>query len=295
MSDYHVHLAPHRPMPEPVHFTADLIEEYVEVAATRGITEIAITEHVYRCKEALPVLGPFWEDPTIPSHIAAYTASFVQAECNFRLDNYVAAVVAAKDRGLPVKMGLEVDFFPESIEGVMDLIADYPFDVLIGSVHWVGGWAVDSLETQSEFDRRGLLAAYGDYADVLRKMVEVEKLDVIGHADVPKRYGRALPPEHGDIFQPVVEAAARTGMAVEINSKGWKKPIAEAYPSEWLLSRFHAAGVPVTLSSDAHLPSEAGWGIARAAAVARRVGYSTHRRFVERGGYDVALPELKED
>lgn len=295
MSDYHVHLAPHRAMPEPVNFTADLVEQYVEVAADRGISEIAITEHVYRCKEALPVLGNFWEDPTIPANIAAYTAGFVQAECNFRLDNYVGAVTAAKDRGLPVKMGLEVDFFPESIEGVMDLIDGYPFDVLVGSVHWVGGWAVDSTETQSEFDRRGLLTAYEQYAGVLRQMAEVGTMDVIGHADVPKRYGRALPAENGEIFQPVVEAAARSGMAVEINTKGLKKPIAEAYPSEWLLSRFYAAGVPVTLSSDAHIPSEAGWGIHRAVDLARSVGYSTHRRFDARTGYDVALPELKED
>ncbi len=207
MSDYHVHLAPHRAIPEPVNFTADLVEQYVEVAAGRGITEIAITEHVYRCKEALPVLGNFWDDPTIPADIAAYTAGFVQAECNFRLDNYVSAVMAAKDRGLPVKMGLEVDFFPESIEGVMDLIDGYPFDVLVGSVHWVGGWAVDSQETQSEFDRRGLLTAYEQYADVLRQMADVGTLDVIGHADVPKRYGRALPAENGDIFQPVVRGS----------------------------------------------------------------------------------------
>lgn len=294
MSDYHIHLAPHRPMPEPVHFTADLVERYVEVAAARGISEIAITEHVYRCKEALPILGDFWDDPTIPAAIAGYSAGFVKAECNFRLDNYVTAVQTAKDRGLPVKMGMEVDFFPESIEGIMDLIDGYPFDVLIGSVHWVGGWAVDSAETQSEFDRRGLQAAYRQYAGVVEQMAELGTLDVIGHVDVPKRYGRALAAADGAIFQPVVEAAARTGMAVEINSKGWKKPIGEAYPSEWLLARFHAAGVPITLSSDAHYPSEAGWGIDQGAALARQVGYATHRRYDQRVGYDVPLPEYKE-
>ncbi len=294
MSDYHLHLAPHQVMAEPVMFTADLVEEYVEAAALRGITEIAITEHVYRCKEALPILGEFWDDPTIPAGIAAYTAGFVQAECNFRLDNYVEAVMAAKDRGLPVKIGLEVDFFPESIEGIMDLIEGYPFDVLVGSVHWVGGWAVDSLQTQSEFDRRGLLEAYDQYASVVAQMAGLGSLDIIGHVDVPKRYGRSLPPEHGDIFQPVVEAAALTGMAVEINSKGLTKPIAEMYPSQWLLARFQAAGVPVTLSSDAHRPADAGWGIDRAAALARDAGYVTYRRFDARVGYDVALPELKE-
>ena len=281
-------------MQEPVHFGADLVEQYVVAAADRGVTEIAITEHIYRCKEARPILGDFWDDPTVPAEIAAVSADFVTAECNFRLDNYVEAVVAAKDRGLPVKLGLEVDFFPESIGGIMDLIAGYPFDVLIGSVHWVGGWAVDSADTQSEFARRGLEQAHRDYAKVATEMAEMGVLDIVGHVDVPKRFGNGLSADQAEIYQPIVEAVARSAMAVEINTKGLTKPVGEMYPSPWLLGRFHAAGVPITLSSDAHRPHEAGWAIDQAVAMAADAGYKTHRRYEQRVAYDVPLPILME-
>ena len=50
----------------------------------------------------------------------------------------------------------------------------------------------------------------------------------------------------------MAEAAARSGMAAEISSAGWRKPVAEAYPAPPLLDRFRKAGVPVTTATDAH-------------------------------------------
>jgi histidinol-phosphatase (PHP family) len=50
----------------------------------------------------------------------------------------------------------------------------------------------------------------------------------------------------------MAEAAARTGMAAEINTNGWNKPIAEAYPAPPLLERFRKAGVGITTATDAH-------------------------------------------
>jgi len=44
----------------------------------------------------------------------------------------------AKDEGLPVKVGLEVDYYADQMDVVSGLLAQYPFDVLIGSVHWLG-------------------------------------------------------------------------------------------------------------------------------------------------------------
>ena len=52
--------------------------------------------------------------------------------------------------------------------------------------------------------------------------------------------------------QPGSESAARSGMAAEVSSAGWFKPVSEAYPAPSLLARFHEAGVPITTASDAH-------------------------------------------
>jgi histidinol-phosphatase (PHP family) len=68
LSDYHLHLHPHDPTPgspPPGVYPKGWIERYVEAAAARGVTEIGITEHFYRCVESVPVLGRWWErDPS---------------------------------------------------------------------------------------------------------------------------------------------------------------------------------------------------------------------------------------
>src|SRR5690606_15987371 len=55
------------------------IEAYVETAAARGVTERGFTEHLYRCKEAAPVLGRFWEAPGTPDDEAELTRARVEA------------------------------------------------------------------------------------------------------------------------------------------------------------------------------------------------------------------------
>jgi histidinol phosphatase-like PHP family hydrolase len=51
---------------------------------------------------------------------------------------------------------------------------------------------------------------------------------------------------------PIAEAARSSGLAAELNSTGWRKPCAEAYPAPALLSRFQDHGVPITTASDGH-------------------------------------------
>src|SRR5207237_9839487 len=59
------------------------------------------------------------------------------------LDDYVAAVVEAKERGLPVKLGIEVDYFPGIERELADLLEPYPWDYVLGSVRFVDGFPVD--------------------------------------------------------------------------------------------------------------------------------------------------------
>jgi histidinol-phosphatase (PHP family) len=123
MGDYHVHLHDHGPYqgigPPLGEYPPGHIEAYVEQAVRRGLTEIGFTEHLYRCVESESVLGRFWErEPR--QDLADQTAAFIAEDRTLSIDAYVAAVVDAKDRGLPVKLGLEVDFMPESIGSVMD-------------------------------------------------------------------------------------------------------------------------------------------------------------------------------
>lgn len=281
MADYHLHLHPHaddRPV-DPC-YEPDVIERYVEGAAANGVAELGFTEHLYRCVESEAALGRFWDDE--PPAIRSFVQSFVDLDRNLSLERYVETVVAAKDRGLPVRLGLEVDFFPETIEQVLGLLEGFPFDFLIGSVHWVGGLPTDVRQMQDEFDRRGFRSVWEAYTEMVVELGKGGWVDSIAHVDVLKKYGKRLEPEPMDLYDRIVEASAAGGTAVEVSSQGLRKVVGEVYPAPNLLSRLRMAGVPITLASDGHVPDEAGDHHAEVVAAARAAGYTDYLRFEAR-------------
>ena len=83
------------------------------------------------------------------------------------LEEYVALAQRAKDEGLPVKIGLEVDFYQDQMDDVSALLAQYPFDVLIGSVHWLGTWQLDDIDNEVNMHQwtvRDVDQCWKDYA-----------------------------------------------------------------------------------------------------------------------------------
>ena len=282
MADYHVHLHDHGPWngrgPEPGRYEPGHIEAYVEHAASRGAEEVGFTEHLYRCVESVDVLGSFWEDAGAPI-AGAETAAWLPTDVWMSLDTYVEQIVAAKDRGLPVLLGCEVDFFPGTIDKVLDLLAPYPWDFLVGAVHWVGGWAIDHEISVAEFERRGVRKSYEDYFSVVTELAGSGVLDVLAHVDVVKKHGHVLDASPTDLYTEVVEAAVRGGVAVEISTSGLHEPVGEMYPAKPFLQMFHDAGVPITLASDAHAPVETARDFDKAVAYAQAVGYAERLLF----------------
>lgn len=291
MGDYHVHLHPHLPTeagdPPPGDFSRELIERYVESAAKRGVEEVCFTEHLYRMQEAGPVLGEFWagESP----EVAAPTVAFVLAERQFTLESYVTAVVEARDFGLPVLLGMEIDFFPESIDAVLDLVEPYPWDLLLGSVHWIGGFAVDAADSGDEFDRRGVERVYAEYFALETELAGSGKVDVLAHVDVVKKHGHRLNPERVDLYQAVAAAASASQTAVEVSSAGLVAPCAEVYPSPAFLQVLADHEVEITLASDAHRPDAVGREFDRVRAAARQAGYTERVEFRRRQATSVPI------
>ena len=292
MGDYHVHLHKHGPYdgigPPPGQYPIDHIEAYVEVALARGTQEIGFTEHLYRCVESRPLLGKWWSaDPR--KDLREYTKSYVRSERVLSLERYVQAVVDAKDRGLPVLLGLEVDFFPDTAEPVAEYLNQYPFDFLIASTHWLGAWGVDLPDQAFEFDRRGPQQSYEEYFRMETELAASGLFDVLAHADVIKKQGLRLPEAPMDLYEELAVAAGRGGTAVEVSTAGMFQPAREMYPAEPLLKRFHRHRVPITLASDAHVPEHTARDRDLAVEFARSAGYTERIQFRKRVGDMVAL------
>jgi histidinol-phosphatase (PHP family) len=267
--------------PPPGVYPPGYIDRFVEVALSRGATEIGFTEHLYRCVESTPVLGRWWErdpDPTLIVEMEDVLA----AERNLSLERYVAVVLDAKERGLPVKLGLEVDFIPGTEEAVTKLLSRYPFDYLVGSIHFIGAWNFMRSFARDEFERRGVRRAWEQYFALEEALAASGMVDVLAHADVIKVNGIVPDGSLATLYRPVVAAAARTGTGVEVSSAGLRREGAEVYPAPAFLQLFHDAGVPITLASDGHLPDQAAMGRAEVLAAARAAGYTQQLRFTAR-------------
>ena len=251
MLDYHLHLWPHDEAD--TELRVEQIADYCDRAVAAGVEEIALTEHLFRFVQASGVVGRFWEDEE-PAALRASMAGYWDHHARSDLDAYVECVLEAKRAGLPVVMGLEVDYYRGRMDEVAALVAGYPFDVLLGSVHWIGGWRFDDLDdapSMTEWDARSVDAAWDAYTGAVEELAGTGTCDVLAHPDLIKVTGR-LPASPAEWWDRLAEAASASGMAAELSSAGWRKPVGEQYPAQPLLARLAAHGVPLTTASDAH-------------------------------------------
>lgn len=249
------------------------IGTYVDRARSRAVGEIAITEHVHRFADVRDWHpNPWWQE-----------------EATEDLGAHCAALVSAReDHGLPVLVGIEMDWIPNRVDDIRALLAAHPFDIVLGSVHWLGDLAIDHPD-YPVWDDLGADETWGRYLDELAAAAASGLFDVLAHPDLPKVFGTRMPAALAGRRDEVIAAIADSGVAVECSSAGLRKPIGELYPDPDWLAAFRRAGVPVTLSSDAHRPEDVASGYPTAVAALRGAGYATITRFREREPEQVAI------
>jgi len=258
--DYHMHLRNGRG--EIAHETS-AVEPFVEAARAAGVDEIGFTEHVYYFRQTRSL----------------WTVPYQTERCVYDLEPYVDAVVQARGRGLPVKLGLEVDYVPGREEETRELLAPYPWDYLLGSVHFIDGLGVDG--EPRLLDAVGVEEAWRRYFETLASAARSGLFDSLSHPDLVKIFGERA---RAFDYEPVVAAIAESGVAVEVSTAGLRKPVGELYPHPDFLAACRARGVPVTTGSDAHSPDVVGRDFDRARELLRSVGYETVTVFERRQG-----------
>jgi histidinol-phosphatase (PHP family) len=250
--DYHLHL---RDGKGEIAHTADAVLPFLETAASRGVDEIGLTEHVYYFAQTREV----WETPD------------QLGRCRYDLDTYCDAVLEAKRQGFPVKLGLEVDYVGERQERLSELLEPYPWDFLLGSVHWLDGEAIDTepgLWRSASVDE-----VWRRYMDALRQLATSGAVDVLAHPDLAKIFGRRPDPAAlTELHLETADAIAAGDVCVEISTAGLRKPVREVYPDQAFLDACVGRGVAVTLASDAHEPRLVGEDFELALAAARQAG-----------------------
>ena len=241
-----------------------------------GLSEIAFTDHI-----PLYFLPPDRRDPKL-------------AMREEQFDDYVAEVASLQQEfaaDIAVRLGLEADYAEGHERTLERWLARAPWDLVLGSVHWVAGDWIDAPGSGARFAVEGTEALYEEYYRLLGLAAQTGLFDVLTHFDLPKKHGHrpASPPEAAE--DRAVAWAAKSRCAVEISSAGLRKPVAELYPEPRVLRKLVGAGVPVTFSSDAHAPAEVAWGYEKTVATARECGVTRFVTFEKRARVFHELPE----
>lgn len=245
MIDYHLHVIAHddRPM------TVENILSYCGVAESRGIRQMGITEH------------------------------------DRYLDKIdVAAFQEAREESdeVGLRLGIEIDFVPGQEERMESYATALPYDYIIGSVHRVDGDEVDRATDQDIYDRYDTYELYAAYYRNVREAALSGRFEVIGHPDLIKIFRHYPERDITPLLEETADAIAESGVVVDVNAAGLRKPVGEIYPSKKFLEMFHRRGVPIILSSDAHAPDEVAAGYDKSLKLVHDVGYREVATFENR-------------
>jgi len=227
-------------------------EDYIREALKKGIAEIGFSEHI--------ILHHVKDYPYLPiKDMKRYVQRFIKLKENV---------------GIQIKLGAEIDFCPEDKNKIRKFIQKYPFDYVIGAVHFLEDWIIDSPSQMHRYLRKDIDQIYEDYFSTVRKLAHSQLFDVLAHPDLIKIFGFKPRSDITSILEETAQALAKSNMCIEINANGLTKPCTEIYPSDHFLKILHTYEVPATLASDAHKPENVGKNLDKAITLLKRAGYT---------------------
>ena len=236
------------------------LEEYVERAQALGIRHFGFSDH---------------------SHWMLHSIGKRYAMLASELDDYVADVRRMQEKynrdgaqAFRVLLGMEMDFIPARLDEARQTIRRYDWDYLIGSVHYLGEKEeFDNPHRMDFWHRTDVEDAWEQYWERFRNMAASGMFHIMGHADLIKKFGFRPSGDLRRYYEPSLEAMRETGACLELNTAGWHNKCGEQYPDGQFLKMAAEAGIPLTISSDAHRPEDVGRDFKRAGELARQAGF----------------------
>jgi histidinol-phosphatase (PHP family) len=248
--DYHVHTAMSDARGE--------FQDCVKIARRRGLVEIGFSDHFHLRKQE-------------------YSMS------RAKLTEYVEKVQTLKrNTDFPIKLGLEVDFVPDLQSEHAELVRLKSFDYVIGSVHFIDHWGFDDPGYVAEYQKWNIEELYRTYFSLVQKCAESRLFNIIGHADLIKKFGHRPKSDLTAVYTETVETIKENPVCVEVNTGGLRSPCKEIYPNRTFLEMCFEKGVSITLGSDAHCPEDVGRDFGQASKLIRAVGFEKIVRFTQR-------------
>ena len=248
-----------------------VLEDYVQQAIKLGLNEIGLSDHTPMPnnwdKEVRMTEELFWSE-------------------------YKPKVLELKEKyknQITIKFAVEGDFFPGTENWVKEFNAKNEFDYVIGSVHYLGEWGFDDPQYVGKYDEKDVDEIYIEYYRHIKRSAESGLFDIVGHCDLVKKFGHRPTKNMEAILRETFKVVKDSGMAVEINTSGLRKPVKEIYPSEQILRIISEYGIPLTLGSDAHFPTDVGRDFDKAKQLIDKYGNGKISLFTNRKRSEVRI------
>lgn len=253
LNDYHIHALSHGEY----NYTWDWLCQFVEKAQKEQLAEIGFAEH---------------------------------DEFRHLINFDIIRQLREQFPSIKVKLGLEVDYMRDRENEIREIEASCDWDYLIGSVHFIDGWAFDHPDYKGRFATDDIDEVYFNYFNLVKQAVEANHFDIVGHLDLVKIWGYK-PGKNSLLYyaEPVLESIKDAGMAVEINTSGLRKPVGEIYPAPDIINKMKSMDIPVLFGSDAHQPEQVGMDYKKAALIAKKAGYNEIVNFSHRKAQKVKI------
>jgi histidinol-phosphatase (PHP family) len=194
-----------------------------------------------------------------------------------------------KGEGITVALGLEVDYIPGQEAFADTLRKAYPYDYIIGGLHFQRDWGFDfaaadweAMSLDEKFD------AYTRYYRDLAAMCRTGLFHIAAHPDLIKLfsvetfrqwlYTREAIPTIAIAFA----AMKVNGVIMEVSSAGLRKPCREIYPGPRIMRLAAEMELPISFASDAHCVNTPAFAFNELARYAASFGY-THSQVVIKG------------
>lgn len=250
MIDGHIHI-------EFGDYTVDWIRQFADRAVETGLDEIRLLEHNYM----FPEFAPMYE--SVCEKSGFINDWFQRKACKKNYEEYLELIEKIRNEDFPVKIkfGLEVCYFKEYEDLIVELTKDKGFDFLLGSIHFVDGFGFD--HKAELWDGIDVDYTYRRYFEDSILLARSCIFDGIGHPDSIGLFGHKPSFPLMECYEELASALAASNMYADQNSGAERRcPLtASLGMNRELIKVLHRHNVPIITSSDAHTPLDVGYKI----------------------------------
>ena len=238
-------------------------EEMVKAAIEKGLKAVCFTDHYDKDDD-----------------------QWGEGEQIFDVDQYFQEMTRLRAKyqsRTELRIGVELGLQPHLAEYYKKFVPQYPFDMVIGSVHSVHGM---DPAAKKLFEGKTDAEVYREtFEETLTDIRHFHDFDVVGHLDYVVRYGKSREKEYSyrmfaDEIDAILKEIIAHGKGIELNMAGLKYGLPFAHPHPDILKRYRELGGEIiTIGADGHKPEHIAWEFDRAADILTGCNFKYYTEF----------------